>query len=584
MSFLKAVLATITGLIVTFLLLTLLLLGMVASSSAPTEPYVRKKSVLKIPLSGVITERASDENPFAELFDSGAKNRVTLAGLRHVLTEAAQDDRIAGVWLSVTSLGGSFSTLQEAHTLLTRFKESGKFVFASTDDAGMSEAGLYLASTADTIAVPAQSYVEFDGFYLSRMFYKRLFDRFGIRVEVINTGDFKTAAEPFTSERFSRANQEQLSALLQAASDNHLGALAAKTGLGRPELERILASQPIFTATDARRFGIVDTFMTPDQSQSFLARRVGTDKLNTVTYARYRTVKPKTDKTDGRIAVIHASGVILPAGTPNVFEPGEAVLSATLIKEQLDAIAKDKTVKAIVVRIDSPGGSASTSELIWQMLKDAAVETPVIASMGPVAASGGYYIAMAADTVVAMPTTITGSIGVIMQKISTRGLFENHIGITIDEIRSHPNASWTDPSNTLTASQRSMLLRSAIGMYDTFKRRVHENRGLSLERIDELGQGRVWSGQDAHRLGLVDVLGGLDDAVAIAAEKAGLGSYDVVHFPKPVPFLDKLMAGSATAKVLAFLPESLRTPAIAATATSTRPEFLYLFTQTIEWN
>lgn len=583
LSFFKTVLATLLGVFLAFFLMILFFVGAAASSSAPTEPYVRKNSVLKIPVSGPITERSPEENPFAEVFDSGAKNRISIEGLRHVLTRAATDERISGIWLEITATGGSFALLQEAHDLLTDFKESGKFIFASTTDAGMSEAGLYLATTADTIAVPEQSYVEFDGFYLSSQFYKRLFDRFGIEVEVINTGDYKTAAEEFTAERFGRANREQLGAVLAAAADNHLNAIGSKTGMTRGELETLLAARPVFTAADAFEAGLVDTFMTPTQVEAHLAKRLGTDKLNEVTYARYRNVKADVSEPEGRIAVLHASGIIMPGGTPNIFDPGASVLSATFIEEQLEEIAKDGTVKAIVLRIDSPGGSASTSELIWERLTEAAADQPLIASMGPVAASGGYYIAMAADTVVALPTTITGSIGVIMQKISTRELFENHIGITLDEIRTHPNASWTDPANRLTPAQREMLRRSAIATYDVFKQRVHENRGLSLARIDELGQGRVWSGTDAHRNGLVDVLGGLDDAIAIAAEKAGLASYAVSHYPKPTPFFDRIMAGSTGASLRALLPETFRVAA-AVPGVPTRPEPLFLFTQTVEWN
>jgi protease IV len=583
LSFFKTILATLLGVFIAFFLLILIFVGAAASGSGPTEPYVRKNSVLKIPLSGPITERAPVDNPFAGVFESGTKNPVSIEGLRYVLTQAAADDRIRGVWLEATAAGGSFAILQEAHDLLTEFKESGKFVFASTTDAGMSEAGLYLATTADTIAVPAQSYVEFDGFYLSSTFYKRLFDRFGIQVEVINTGDYKTAAEELTSERFGKANREQLGAILTAAADHHLNAIGSKTGLTRGELETLLSSRPVFTAADAYQAGLVDTFLTPEQVEKHLAKRLATDKLNQVSYARYIHMQADEVETAGRIAVLHASGVIMPAGSPNLLDPGSSTLSATFIAKQLEEIAKDESVKAIVLRIDSPGGSASTSERIWELLKEAAAEKPLIASMGSVAASGGYYIAMAADTVVALPTTITGSIGVIMQKLSVRNLFENHIGITFDEIRSHPNASWMDPSNSLSTAQREMLRRSAVATYDVFKQRVHENRGLSVERVDELGQGRVWSGVDAHRNGLVDVLGGLDKAVAIAAEKAGLASYEVTHYPKAVPFWDRLMAGSMGANLQALMPDVFRVVAQAPNLSS-RPEPLFLFTQTVEWN
>lgn len=586
MSFIKGVFATITGLFLFFILAILILIGMAGSQSSSPEPYVKPKSVLKIPLSGTISERVPADNPFAELFDPGQQKRVTVNGLRIALRHAAADRRISGIWLDVSYVGGGFSTLNEIHGLLNAFRESGKFIYASTNDGGMNEAGYFLSTAADSIFAPEQTYIEFDGFYLQGMFYKRLFDKVGIDVDVINSGDFKTAAESYTNDEFSRANRIQLTSILDAAMDSHLSATEAKTGLTRTQLNHILNGEPIFLATDAYKAGLVDSLLFPSEMETLIAERAGSSKLEMVTYARYANVKPSTagiikPVAVGTIAVIYASGIIMPVAATDLFSGGEATLTATAIKKHLEDIAKNDKIKAIVVRIDSPGGAATTSELIWKLLKDAGETRPIIASMGRVAASGGYYIAMAADTVVAMPTTITGSIGVIMQKITYKDLFADELGITFDEIATHPNASWMDPANDLTPAQRNMLTRSSQETYELFMRRVSENRGMSRNQVNALAQGRVWSGRDAHKNGLVDVLGDLDTAIALAAEAAGLEHYDTELFPKQIPFIEQLLSGASNEVAKLFLPDFLKR--VRLPDLSARPQAYTLFPFELEW-
>ena len=339
MSFIKGVFATLTGLFLFFFLLLFLIIGMAASTSTTTEPYVKSNSVLKIPLSGTLMERVPVENPFAELSDPGYQNRVSVNGLREVLINAAADDRIAGVWLDITSVGGGFSTLQEIHDLIMSFKESGKFVYASTDDMGMNEAGYYLATAADSIFAPQQTYIEFDGFYLQGQFYKRLFDKIGIEVDVVNSGEFKTAAESYTHDRFTSANRLQLTSVLNAALDMHLAATEAKTGKSRAELDAILTKAPIFSATDAFNAGLVDSLLYPKDLESLIAARAGSTKLETVSYARYSSVSASSagvekPASEGTIAVLYASGLILPVSAPDLMNPDGDVLTATLNEDE----------------------------------------------------------------------------------------------------------------------------------------------------------------------------------------------------------------------------------------------------------
>ncbi len=565
MSFLKGVLATLTGLFLFCMLLFFILIGMAASGSESPEPYVRANSVLKITLAGGIPERGSDD-PFAVLLDPAAKDQVNLSDLRVALRRAATDSRISGVWLELTSVSASYATLEELHAALLHFKESGKFLYASTTDLGMTEAGVYLATAADSLFAPEQSYVEFNGLFLQGEFYKRAMDRWGVAVDVVNTGDFKTAAEPYTAERFSAANRVQLGAILNQAADRYLGHVAAKTGHDRARLDAILNGTPVFTATDAHRIGLVDSLLYPDQLEDLIAARAGASTLQTVSFARYRhTTDAKAGQPDAdsgtTIAVLHAQGMIMPIDGGGLM--GGGVLTAQAIRKQVEAILADPSIKAVVVRIDSPGGAATTSELIWKDLRELADSIPMVASMGPVAASGGYYIAMAADTVVANPTTITGSIGVIAQKISAGRLLEQEIGITYDEIMTHPHAGLFDLTSRLTEGQRASLARSGDETYTLFRTRVAENRGMTLEEVHRLGQGRVWTGADAHANGLVDVLGGLDDALAIAAEMAGVDSYTVRHFPAPQTFVEKLLENAQPGVLLrTLLPAGTRIPEI----------------------
>ena len=364
-------------------------------------------------------------------------------------------------------------------------------------------------------------------------------------------------------KELSEESRYQLNQLLEDVNRTFVEAVGRKTGKMPAEINGILNSAPSLMALSGYEQGLIDSLLQPDGVESLIKKRIGlgeTGKLNTITNSRYARVTPGsaglTSRSSGnKIAVIYANG-------PITFEIGSDLpwsdrqyITAPQLEEQLNQIRDDEDVKALVVRINSPGGSASTSDLIWHKIRDISNRMPVIASMGPVAASGGYYIAMAADSIVAESTTITGSIGVFATKFNTRQLWNEKLGITFDEVKSHEYADWLNPTRGFTETERKAYQQFVDRFYDTFISKVATSRGLSREQVDRVAQGRVWTGEDARQENLVDVLGGMDEAVKIAAETAGVSDYEIDTYPKPKD-LFQLFMGSAQARIKGLLGEA----------------------------
>lgn len=567
MKFFKTLLASILGVIIGLLFFVFVGIIIVSSSSEEPEPYVRNNSVLKISIAGNIPSR-SQENPFDRMFNRAVGDHVSLASLKENLRKARSDDNIKGVWMEISSVSAAWSTLQEVHKLVAQFKkDSDKFVYASTDDIGYNEKGYYLATAADSVFSPPSSFFEFDGFYIQTTFYSGLLEKLGIQVEVTRHGKYKSAVEPYFRKSNSEANTYQLTQLLNKTSSVFLDAVSSKTGKSIDELNAMLNDKPHITAEYAMQNGLIDAYRYPEEVESAIKQRMGVDttsELNTISNGRYLKVSSETagatvPDTKNRIAVIYADGMILPQAPGNSPFDQERFITATNFRKNLDKVTEDNNVKALVVRVNSPGGSGSTSDVIWKMLRRTSKKIPVIASMGPVAASGGYYIAMAADTIVALPTTITGSIGVFGTKFNTKELFNDKLGITFDEVKSHKHADWLDPTRPLTSGESKAFQAYIDQFYQTFIGKVAEQRGLSVAQVDSIAQGRVWIGSDAQKEHLVDVLGGLDKALEIAAQRAGVEQYKVVSYPKPKT-LYELFLNSAEAKAQTlFTPQWMET-------------------------
>jgi len=556
MQFFKTLIASTLGaLIAAFIIFIVFFLTLVSSTSEP-EPYVRDNTVLKLNISGNIPSKTT-RDPFDEILRGEKKDIVSLESLKDNLDKAAVHDKIKGVWLNIDFVTAGWAHLQEAHNLIRAFKDSsGKFVYASTNDLGYNEAGYYLATAADSIFSPPESLFEFDGFYSQVMFYTGLLEKLGIEAEITRHGKYKSAVEPYFREELSEESEYQLQQIIEDVTTTFVQAISEKTGKSPDEINGLLNDVPSLMVQDAYVNGLVDTLLYPNEVESLIKRRIGISEdreLQTISNGRYLKVSKQTagistPSTSDKIAVIYANGLILPS--PDGFNPfdNEPIITAATFRDQLDEVREDDDIKALVVRINSPGGSGSTSDVIWHMLRETSKEIPVIASMGPVAASGGYYIAMAADTIVAQPTTVTGSIGVFSTKFNARELFNDKLGITFDEVKSHQHADWLNATRGFSPEEETAYQAFTDRFYQNFISKAAQTRGMTAEEVDEVGQGRVWTGEDAQEQQLVDLMGGLDKALSVAAEKAGITDYKIEAYPKPRDFFEMLM-GSAQAEV-----------------------------------
>lgn len=562
MKFFKTLIAATLGTFLAGILMFLVLAVILSSAGDEPEPYVRNNTVLKMNISGALPATTTP-NPLERLLNPASAQPLSLELLKENLKKAAVDDNIKGVLFEIDFVGEGWANLQEAHRMITQFRDStDKFIYAKTNDAGFNEKGFYLATAADSIFSPPESFFEFDGFYTQVTFYQGLFEKLGIEPEIARHGKFKGAIEPYIRKEMSDANEYQLTQLIEGVTRTFLQAVSGQTGRSIQELNTLLNNAPTMTAAFGYEQGLIDSLLYSHQLDSLITQRMGIededDTFHTIEGDRYARVSNATAglddiDADGKVAVIYASGMIIPQLSDDSGILGrQQFITAPWFKKQLNKATDDDDVKAIVLRINSPGGSGSTSDVIWQMIRETSEKMPVIVSMGPVAASGGYYIAMAADSIVAEPTTITGSIGVFSTKFNTQPFFNKELGITFDEVRSHPHADWLSMTRGFTPTEEKAFERFADRFYQTFITKVAKSRNMSKEQVDEVADGRIWLGAAAKEHRLVDVLGGLDKAIAIAAKEANLESYETEDFPEQKDIFQLLM-GSAQTKMQTWL-------------------------------
>ena len=550
MRFLSTLVASTLGVILAFglLFVFLLLFFFALAASSDQTPSVRTNSALVINLSGPIPELASDD-PLTQAFGGGAA--YDLRDLQMGLQKAAVDDRINAVWLQVTGVGGSWATLEEVRRALQTFKESGKPIYASSDDFTISEAGYFVASVADSVFAQREGIFEFNGFTLTQPFFQGTLDKLEVEPQVVRAGSFKSAVEPFTRTGLSPENREQLSSILGDINSRFMEAIAESRGLSVTELQRLVFEGAIFTADEAAEAGLLDALLYHDEVVDLMKNRIGNydedDDLRTVSLSSYNRV-PASDAglemgDEGEIAIVYAVGSIVngDGGESDPFS-GQQQLAPLPFRDAIKTAREDEDVRAVVVRVNSPGGSASASEAIWREIELTQREKPVIISMGDYAASGGYWISTPADSIVADPLTLTGSIGVFMLGFNAKGFFNDKLGITFDGVETGPYADMFSGIEGFEDGERRLAERFVQDTYQAFLEKVAESRGLTTDQVDEIAQGRVWTGRQAKEVGLVDVLGGLDDAVRIAAERVGLekGTYRTRILPRPKTFPERL--------------------------------------------
>ncbi|MEM1128753.1 MAG: signal peptide peptidase SppA [Bacteroidota bacterium] len=518
-------------------------------ASGDSTPPVRSGSVLVMELGGPLPELVADD-PFLEAFGDGAP--YDLLDVKSALAKAAADDRIDGVWLQFRGLSTSWAVREELRDALLRYKESGKPLIASSDDFPMLEGDYYLASTADSVYAQPDAFFEFNGFSIVAEFYKGLLDRLEVEPTIVRAGDFKSAVEPFLRTDLSDENRAQLSELVTTTHEAFLTAVAESRDLPRARLDELMQTSPPITSNDALEAALIDDLLFPDQVARRMLTLIGQDeeeRLRTVSLSTYKRISPSQAGldvgTDGQIAVVYGVGTIQSGSSTGPSLTGGSALGADTFVDAMREARTSNQVDAVVVRINSGGGSNTASDLMRHAIAETALEKPVIVSMGGVAASGGYLAAIAADTIVANPMTITGSIGVFLLGFSLEPFFEEQVGITFDEVTTSPYADLFASLDGFDESERVLMERSVEDTYQGFLRAVAEARGMSMSEVEAVASGRVWTGTAAQKEGLVDVLGSLRTAVELAAEAADLepNSYQLRVLPRPKTALEQFAEG-----------------------------------------
>lgn len=548
--FLKYTLATVTGLVLTgvvfFIFGIVALLGMTFSEPAATQ--VTPHSVMMLQLKGSLTER-SQEDPLAFLLGDtyqGYGLNDVLAAIR----KAKEHPDIEGIYIQAGYLNAGFASLEEIRNALLDFKESGKSIvtYADTYTQGL----YYLSSVADKVLLNPKGMIEWKGLAASPVFYKELLEKVGVEMQVFKVGTYKSAVEPYIATEMSDANREQVSMYIHSIWQ-HMVKQVAEARQQTPQrlneaADEMLMFQP---AEKCLTYGLADALVYKDEIEDLLKQQCGLNEDDEVNYLSLEAMKhlqnaqPK-DKSGQIVAVYYASGQIVDYAVESPLTAGnEPMIVANKVIADLKKLQKNDDVKAVVLRINSPGGSAYASEQIWHAVSQLKREKPVTVSMGDYAASGGYYMACNADTIVAQPTTLTGSIGIYGMFPNTQKLTEK-LGVHFDGVKTNRYADFGSFGRGLNEGEKGLMQRYVNEGYDLFLTRCANGRLMTKEAVDKVAQGRVWTGADALERGLVDVLGGLDTAIGIAARKAQVESYTLQAFPKQSGFLEALLEMTPT--------------------------------------
>ena len=555
MKFLRNLLAAILGCLIAFGVMFFMFFVFAALvGSGDDGVVVKENSILEFSLNQPINDYEGKDNtdPFASLFDEGQG----LDEILHTIQVATNDDKIKGISMTTGFLQAGMAQTQEIREALNDFKAEGKFIYSHADF--YTQKNYYLASVADEIYINPQGAMDFKGLASEVLYYKDLQEKTGIKMEVIRHGKYKSAVEPYLSNEMSEANRSQIKELITSLWNSMLTDISSSRNIDVASLNVIADTLGGRTPVYAVQSGLVDGSIYFDEYEAFLRDKLGFEedtKLNYVDFLDYvKVASKKTLKTGtNKIAVIYAQGEILYG------EGGKQFIGQGVINGALKKARDNDNVKAIVMRVNSPGGSALVSDIIWREVELTKKIKPVVVSFGNVAASGGYYIAAGADKIFAEPTTITGSIGVFGTIPNINELAAD-IGVNAEQVGTNKNSVDYSLFEPMTETFRSQVQEGIEHTYDTFLQRVADGRKMSVEAVDEIAQGRVWSGVDAIDLGLVDEIGNLDDAIAAAAEMVNLESYGVRKYPKYKSDFERIMEdfGGAKARVgEAFIKEEL---------------------------
>lgn len=536
--FFKYFFASLLAIIVSAGVIAIIMIGVVgaAVSSIGKEAPVNaaNKPILLIDLGETYNEIAHEE---FSLFLSSSAQPVGLISAMEAIRRAKDDNNIQGIYIKANTGNNGLSTLQELRAALEDFKTSGKFIVSYADMIG--QMSYYIASVSDSIFINPMGSVELKGLSSNITFFKGLLDKLEVEPEIFYCGQFKSATEPFRLKQMSEENRKQLAEIQDDVWDDYISKVAESRGLDTAAVNNIARTLAVNTASDALNAKLIDGIKYKDEVENILKTLVGQrnrnrepSMINIRDYSKTMSLGNSRDK----VAVIVGEGQIYDgSGTGSLYE----ITSDRFIKE-IRKVRDNDDVKAVVIRVNSPGGSALASEVILRELDLLREKKPYVVSMGDLAASGGYYIACHADSIFAMPNTITGSIGVFAILMNPQGLLKNKLGITFDSEKNMPYADFMSFTRQMTDFEKQKLQQSVDSMYLTFRSRIADGRDMSLEYVDSVGQGRVWTGVDALNLGLVDALGGLSRAIQSAATIAGLENYSVRIYPSPINQMEDL--------------------------------------------
>ncbi len=539
--FFKFTFASILGFFISLLLLFfffLFFIFILTSTIDSTEKVTLKdNSILELKLDYEVPERSSTLPYFSYSVIPSISKTIGLNDLIESINHAKTDLKIKGIFLNLDNLYiGELVKINEIRNALIDFKSSNKFIIAHGNS--ISERAFYLASIADSIFITPTGTMEFDGFGIEVTFFKKALDKLEIEPQIFQYGKFKSATEPYKSDRLSNENKLQLNQYLSSVYNKFIFDIAESKSINPNVLKDLSKNLTINSAEDAERYKLVNSLKYKDEVDSLLRRIINIppkDKLRKVSVKKYLQSFNRTTNSKNRIAIIYATGEIVNS------QGDEYSIGTKNIIESIVKARKNKKVKAIVMRINSPGGSPLTSDMIWREIKLASKEKPFIVSLGDIAASGGYYIACAADKIVADSSTLAGSIGVFGIIPNAQKFFNNKLGVTFDRVMTSKNNGWNSYSFPLNNVQKKYIQKQVDDIYVDFVNRVAEGRNMTFDEIDRIAQGRIWSGLHSKEIGLVDTLGGINLALNIAADKAGISDYKIVEYPTQKETFDKIM-------------------------------------------
>ena len=532
MNFFKSFLASILGTFIALGLISILFFTGIAAIATSINfktvdsAFISENSVLNIDLNTSVRDRSPAFNPFG-FFTENANGIIGMDAIIGSINKAKKDEKIKGIRLNSGLISSGWAQAREIRNCLNEFKKSGKFIYAYADF--MSQKGYYVSSVADSIFMNPVGSIELKGLSSEVLYFEDFQNQYGLKMEVIRHGKYKSAVEPFLQDKMSDENRAQIKGLLDAVWTTISDEIVESRAISKKALEKMVEELTVTDAKEAITNGIIDALVYEDDFEKSIKVALEIDKddsINSVEFYELNT-QMKTFDSDvkDQIAVIYANGPILyTSGT-------EEVIGKKALNRAFQEVETNKNIKGAVLRIDSPGGDAMTSEIILNAMRKLKGKKPLVVSLGNIAASGGYYIACLGDKIYASPMTITGSIGVLAAFPNMRGLAER-IGINAEQVNSHKNAMGYSLFEPLNDGFKNSTKSAIEKVYTTFKSRVSEGRSLNMEKVEDLSKGRIWSGKDAVENGLVDAIGGLEDAIQATAEMAAIENYNIDSYPK----------------------------------------------------